>query len=209
VEESLRRRGCGLLQVLLAVVLFLVVLLVGGFLGYHLWMVSQGTTTYEAFKEKESRRLAELEKSAEDKESQPPDRSCTATEDPGQSQTRPYRTITDRTIPVQTRPPRTEAADGRQQRLVNPYDGAYLPSDRRKAQNGGAEGGADKGGVHEELRRGLFRERRLGSGGERGGARGERGGARGELRPYDRGWFKNFCEVLFPVALMEEAKKQL
>eukprot|EP00884_Botryococcus_braunii_P000562 jgi/Botrbrau1/10506/Bobra.0133s0106.1 len=168
--------------VLLALVLALVAVLVGSFLGYHLWMVSRGTTTYEAFKEGERRRLSHLEDTAQES-------SHTLVGTPG----------------AQACPPSSEESPGVQPQGIPAQEtgGTEYPGtagttkgqmSMPEARNGGPGGEISTGGD-----RGT--QTRLGLVG--GGREGSEGGD----RSYDRGVWRNFGEVFFPEALLAKARK--
>jgi hypothetical protein len=55
------RRHCLRLQVTLLLFLGVALLLVAGFLLYHLWLISRGTTTYEIYKWREVHRRQQAE----------------------------------------------------------------------------------------------------------------------------------------------------
>lgn len=190
--------GFGAGQVIMALGLLLLSVVVGGFLGYHLWMVTTGTTTYEGFKAREAQRMAKLEAETLNVDSIQAARLADQHRGPSGDQggIRPHSAGQSENAQGLKRRGTTKQAEGQ----------------------GGTRGDENQVAPLEQPGRGVVRQEEMQ---ERGtdctdGTYGPRtdGPRRGSARrvpgarQYDRGLVRNFAEVLFPNVMLARARKQ-
>lgn len=171
----------------LALLLFSVV--IGGFLGYHLWMVSRGTTTYEGFKAQEAQRTAQLE-------------AKTLNLGPGRA-----GSLGD------PHPGPSGDQEGMRPGGAGQSQGPPGPTRRRTTKHvdagGGMLGDGSKEVWQQEPGEEVMREQ-VREGVTEGPLDAHRRASAGvpNARRHDRGFARNFAEVLFPNTMLAKARKR-